>query len=409
MSADVGLAALVVNYNTGPFAVACVRSLLDEWQREGHRREKLQVVVVDNDSPTDQTAALDELEALGAKVIRHDENAGYAKGMNLAFAQTSGGPNDQVAILNPDIYFLPGSLATLMDYVRDNPECGAVDPRACMDPLGVFNLPRNLLPTVAEHVRVCVAQLHPFLTRLYTKRRMRFAVPWWSAKEPIQADMLSGCCVFMRRSVAEELPALMDERYPLYYEDTDLFRTLQARGYTTVHHGGARILHHWSRSAGVGGEFEDEPTRRYHISQKAYFEKFSGPLGRLVVRAANKLVHGWPKDKLARPIHHLEPLGGVAEPLVLELPRKCRFVIELGIAQTFLLAGGILGEGDRWVCPPEAWDWLPRMRFYLRAVDRDTGELLGGWWFDKASDGRTEAVQAAEIEALGDRLWGVVA
>ena len=62
---------------------------------------------------------------------------------------------------------------------------------------------------------------------------------WWSAKEPIETEMLSGCCLFMRRAVVEELGYVMDPRYPLYFEDTDLFRTLRKMGYKVVHHGGA--------------------------------------------------------------------------------------------------------------------------------------------------------------------------
>ncbi len=407
MSERPALAALVVNYNTGVFAVGCVQSLLDEWRRMGRAREELSVVVVDNASPVDQEPWLQRLERMGALVVRHDENAGYAKGMNLAYARTTGRPGDMVAILNPDIYLLPGSVERLMGYLAEHRECGAIDPRACMDPLGVFHLPRNLLPTVAEHVRVSVAQLHPALTRLYSRRRVRYALPWWSAEGPILTDMLSGCCVFLRRSVADELPSLMDERYPLYYEDTDLFRTLAARGYTIVHHGGARILHHWSRSAGVGGQFADEPTRRYHISQKAYFEKFSGPFGRLVVRATNALLARWPRAKLARPMLPLEPLGHLHEPVELSFGRHVSYLVELGVASTFLLAGGILGEGERWRCPREAWDWLPEMRFYLRALDRTSGEVLGAWWFDKATPGRFEALSAEELAGLGERAWGV--
>jgi len=364
-------------------------------------------VVVDNASPVDQEPWLVELEGLGATVVRHDENAGYAGGMNLAYSRTSGGPGDVVAILNPDVYFLPGSLEPLIDYLLAHPECGALDPRACMDPLGVFHLPRNLMPTVLEHARVCLAQLHPVFCRAYNRRRLRLALEWWRADGPIESDMLSGCCVFLRRAVAEELPSLMDERYPLYYEDTDLFRTLGRRGYRLVHHGAARVLHHWSRSAGVGGEFEDEPTRRHKISQRAFYGKFSGPVGRFVVRLCNRLVERWPKSRLARPMHDQVFLGDLVEPVELSFGRRRRWLVELGVAPTFTLAAGVLGEGDAWRCPAEAWEWLPRMRFFLRALDLDSGELLGAWVFNKAADGRANAMGPEDLERIGERLWGV--
>ena len=157
MSADTRLSALIVNYNTGALAVGCVRSLQHEWRRAGRPPAALTIVVVDNASPQDQTEHLAELERLGVDVLRSSENAGYARGMNLAFARTRGGPDDVIAILNPDLHFLPGSVDTLLEYVLANRRCGAVDPRAFMDPGGTINLPRNLLPTLFDtppYVRV---------------------------------------------------------------------------------------------------------------------------------------------------------------------------------------------------------------------------------------------------------------
>jgi hypothetical protein len=83
-------------------------------------------------------------------------------------------------------------------------------------------------------------------------------------------------------------------------------------------------------------------------------------------------------------------------------------VVEFGVAPTFILAGGILGEGEAWTCPSEAWDWLPKMRIYLRALERATGELLGAWWFDKATPGRCAAMDSEELARLGSRAWGAV-
>jgi GT2 family glycosyltransferase len=394
-----GLAALIVNYNSGAFAVSCTRSLQHEWARSGRPREQLHVVVVDNRSPVDQEAHLTRLEELGATVLRHGENAGYAKGMNLAYARTRGGPRDFVAILNPDLFFLPGSIDVLLAYLEQNPRCGAVDPRACMDPLGVLLLPRNLLPTLSDHARVVLAHMSPALCRAYSRHRHRQTLPWWTAEGPLETDMLSGCCVFLRREVVERMGRVMDERYPLYYEDTDLFRTLRGLGLSVVHHGSARVLHHWSRSAGVGGEFANEPMRRYAISQREYFRKWYGPGGAWLVAAINRLQSWWPASWTYRPMHELVTLGPFDEPATIPLPRRCRFVIEITMAPTFLVCAGILGEGERFTFPQETWDWLFQAEFFLRALDRDTGELLGAWRFVKTTPGRDAPIDVAEIEA----------
>jgi N-acetylglucosaminyl-diphospho-decaprenol L-rhamnosyltransferase len=392
------LSALVVNYNSGAFALSCVRSLQREWRREGRRPADLEVVVVDNQSPTDQSAALAELEQLGAKVVRAGENLGYARGMNLALEHTRGEPTDLVALLNPDLYFLPGSLGALIDHLVENPRCGAADPRATIDPAQVLNLPRNLLPTLFEHGFMNLAQgLRP-VTRAYARRRTRRGLEWWTAERAIAADMLSGCCVFLRREVVAELPyPLLDPRYPLYFEDTDLFRTLARLGYRTEHLGQARVLHHWSRSAGVGATYAGEPHRRQRIAQALYFEKFYGRLGARLATWFSELGERWAGRPFA--LHPLTDLGPCVEPPELRFDRPRRYLIEVSLSPKFLLACGVLGEGDRWRCPPESWSWWFEGVYFARALDRDDGSFLGAWVLTKAVPGRNHPVSEVEWEA----------
>jgi hypothetical protein len=404
MKHDVGLAALIVNYNSGSYAESCVRSLLADWERAGRAREKLQIVLVDNASPEPQEPYLARIEAQGVQVVRSRENLGYARGMNLAYAHTRGVAGDVVAVLNPDLHFLPGTVTTLLDYVLDHPEVGVVDPATSVDPLGVINLPPNLLPTPLEHLRITLANFHPVLGRRYSRFRLRKCLLWWTSREPLATDMLSGCCLFLRRAVIEELGQVMDPRYPLYFEDTDLFRTLEARGYGVVHHTRARILHHWSRSAKVGGSPDDPAVVRHEVSREAYYQKFYGPLGRGLYALVNWFERRWPREWFARPIHALTALGPQAGPPVLELPRACRFLVELSVHPVFLISSGSFGEGSRWACPSEAWEWFFPAKYYARVLDLATLEVIAAYTFEKMDATRAEALATAEVEALGERL-----
>ncbi|MEO0649809.1 MAG: glycosyltransferase family 2 protein [Planctomycetota bacterium] len=393
------LSGLVVNYNTGPFCVACVRSLQREWGEEGRDPADLEVIVVDNASPVDQTPWLEELESLGARVIRADDNLGYAGGMNLALEHSDGAPEDIVAMLNPDLFFLPGAIGAMVDHLIDNPRTGAVDPRATIDPAQRLNLPRNHLPTLYEHTLLNLAQRFPWATRAYSRRRSQLALEWWNTDGPLAADMLSGCCVFLRRAVVEELPyPLLDPRYPLYFEDTDLFRTLARLGYDSVHLGSARVLHHWSRSAGVGASYEGEPHRRQQISQRLYFEKFYGGLGRRFAEWMAKRGAAW--EGGGQPLHELTDLGAIDQPPTLEFDRERKFVIEVGLSPKFLLAVGVLDEGRTWRCPDDTWAWWFQGHYFLRALDRESGELLGAWKLVKTAPGRNDPVAVDEEDAI---------
>jgi len=326
--------------------------------------------------------------------------------MNLAYAETSGDPEDVIGILNPDLFFLPGSVGVMLDYLAEHPECGACDPRASMDPPGAINLPRNLLPTITDHCGAVLAHMFPSRCRAYSRRRYRVNLPYWNVTGPVETDMLSGCCVLLRREVADQLPSLMDEGYPLSYEDTDLFRTLRAKGFKLIHHGGSRILHHWSRSAGVGGQFEVEPLRRYRVSQRHYFEKYYGRLGRLAVDAMNLVESKWPAERSHRAMHEMVPLGAHEDPVTIPLPHSCRFALELTMAPTFIVAGGIFGEGDSWTFPADTWPWLFQADYFMRGFDLDTGEFLGAWHFFKGTPGRETPFLVEELEQYGDRIFG---
>lgn len=398
---DRKLFALIVNYKSGAFAENCSASLAREWERAGRPAENLVRVVVDNDSPTDESAHLEALRQQGCIVVESPDNLGYAAGMNLAYAQTEGDPEDVVAILNPDLVFLPGSLERLLQTITEDPTIGACDALACMDPAGVFHMPSNPLPTLVDATFVNFAHRFGWVGRWYAKQRLDVALPWWEKAVIHEARMLSGANVFLRRAVVEELGQVMDPRYPLYFEDTDLFRELSKRGYRLVHDSRARVLHHWSRSAGAGASFAGEPARRYAISHRLYYEKFYGKLGAAYASWIQSRGIAW-AGKGPAPMHeNIVDLGEGPEAPTLEWDGERDFLIEIGVTPNWLIACGILGRGSSWTCPNEAWEWLFGGGYFLRAVDRHTRELLGAWRRIKTTPDRAAAVTFEEI----DRYW----
>jgi hypothetical protein len=165
-----------------------------------------------------------------------------------------------------------------------------------------------------------------------------------------------------------------------------------------VHHCGAHVLHHWSRSAGVGGNYQGEPWRRFKIGEQRYYRKFHGAFGFALVRAANWLAAKWPPSKSFRPMHALVDLGEHAEPIRIALPRACDYLLEFSMTPTWLLAAGVPGAGDHWQCPRETWEWYFQARYYVRAIELDpvtkrAGRLLGAWTFMKTTPGRDHPLE----------------
>jgi GT2 family glycosyltransferase len=386
-----------VNYRSGAFAVAAVRSLVREWAAAGYDSRALEIVVVENASPDDPSRWIAELEEIGARVVVSASNLGYAGGIELALSRSSGEEDDFLAVLNPDVWFLPGSVKTLVEYLATHPSCGAVAPRAWLDEERVFLLPSIPLPTALGELASELGPISPFLARARAARRTAACLAWWKTETPIEVPMLSGACLFLTRAVARELGTLLDPRYPLYYEDADLARRVRARGLDLVQHPGAGILHHWSRSAGAGAEFEGEPRRRFEISRRAYLERWCSPFARSAIRGAARLVARIPESKRGRPIHELAHLGPSRHSPELELDSKLPMLVELSTSPGFELAAGTFVSGQtRWRFPVGPWAWLFEGRYYLRAYELGSMRFAGAWTFEKTTPARTWPLGAAD-------------
>src|SRR5690348_4170304 len=81
--------------------------------------------VVDNNSP-DESAAMVAAEFPHVHLIANRENAGFTRANNQALRQAH---SRHSVILNPDTECRPGALTTLVRYLDEHPEAGAVGPK----------------------------------------------------------------------------------------------------------------------------------------------------------------------------------------------------------------------------------------------------------------------------------------
>lgn len=393
MSAEVPtrrrLSALIVNHHSGAWAVRCAESLVLDWRRSGRREDDLEVIVFDSGSGEGEGTWLRSLRRMGVRVVTSKENVGYAAGLVEAWGRSRGGPDDVVALLNPDLYFLPGSIAPLLEALERDPRIGAVAPRCFVDEARQLLLPPARLPAPREELAELVAARWPRFARALAAARSREARRWWGAEEPARVEMLSGACLFLRREVALALGGPMDPRYPLYFEDADLSARLTAAGYSLLLEPRSEVLHHWSRCAGP--RFEGEPARRWHESHAHWLATWHGGLAGRCLATLVERARRWLERFPVRPMHEALDLGVLLEPPEIEFASDARHRLELSLTPFFGLSAGILcGEGRRsYRLPARTWSWLFPGTYWLRALEDETGRVLGAWRFEKKSAARS--------------------
>lgn len=192
------------------------------------------MVVVDNASE-DRSAEI--AASLGAKVIRHRQNLGFAAAVNAGIRAH---PADYVLLLNPDVVLNDGSVAQLMRVLDADDALAAVGP-AMVDRSGTPNTDGYYLrhPTLRQ-VAIFYTRLFPFLAT--ERERCRTKVECGLAKEHRDVEQIPGACLLTRAGVLDHV-GLLDDDYLLWFEDVDWsWRALEA-GYRLRYAGSITVTH----------------------------------------------------------------------------------------------------------------------------------------------------------------------
>lgn len=393
------LSALIVNHNSGAWTQRCVESLQRAWGTEGRDPGDLEIIVLDSGSSLAEATWWQSLRRTGVRVRNSPANVGYATGLNMAFELSTGGPRDAVALLNPDLYFLPGSIGPLLERLEEDDAVGAVAPRIYLDEERQILLPPNHLPSPWGELAEVLAEHFPRFARRRAARWTEWARRAWQTQEVRTQEMLSGACMFLRRETILHMGAPMDPGYPLYFEDADLCVRLARAGYLLELQPAAEVLHHWSRCAGP--TFEGEVARRHAHGRALYMTTHHGGAAATFLRFATDRLRARLARRPALAMQPLVDLGGLTESPVLEFERDGQYLLELSLTPYWGLSAGTTVEGSTYRYPARTWSWLFPGTYYLRAVDLSTGQALGAWTFTKESAARSWPLDSIPGGALG--------
>ena len=372
---DIDISALVVNYNTTRLALEMLQSLKAQapCTRDG-RALVMEFVFVDNASPIQDPEALAEIRSFAAQempgqVIMNESNDGYGGGMNLAYEKAKG---NYLLVLNPDLVFLPSCVERLYAALSNDRTVGAVGPVGYWERGKEVRLPPNILPTLKDLIFSTLAHGFIGINRRYTNVRLTKALRSYEAKTNIDLDMLSGACLMLPRELIEEMGQFFDAAFPLYYEDTDLFRRIQARGRSLLLVHDAEMAHFYNRS---GTTVPKEAMERYVRAKSYYYRKYYGFVGGILERLSRSYLGCRMAQRARRKMQErVIDLGDVADPPTLEFGRHCeRFVLEMCQDAAFLLAAAIFGTGDCWRPGESFWHAFGNSEYFFRVVDLSSG------------------------------------
>ncbi len=235
---------IIVNYSTGRLTLNGVRSLMPA-------REKLPdltVHVVENDSGDGEllTSELSKPEFEDwVKLTLAPRNGGFAYGNNVALrmALSQESPPDYFFLLNPDAEVRSGAVESLVAFLEANPHVGIAG-AGLEDADGTpwkwaFRFP-NVYAEFDNGLRLGI------VSKLLRSR----VVGQQMGNQPERVDWLPGAAMLVKREVFEKV-GLMDERYFLYFEETDFFLAASRLGIECWYYPDAHVMHLSGQSTGL--------------------------------------------------------------------------------------------------------------------------------------------------------------
>lgn len=201
---------------------------------------RIKIFIVDN-SPNDELRSICTDERI--EYLFNNENIGFGAGHNIAIKRVLEFSKYHL-ILNPDIYFAKGNLEKLYDFMERNNDVGLIMPKI-LYPDGSIQYLCKKLPTPFDLVarRFIPSSLQPF----FQERLDSYEFKNRNYDEIMEVPYLSGCFMFIRTKIFKEI-GIFDERFFMYFEDTDLCRRIGEK-YKTIYYPNAVAYHEYAKGS----------------------------------------------------------------------------------------------------------------------------------------------------------------
>jgi GT2 family glycosyltransferase/glycosyltransferase involved in cell wall biosynthesis len=210
-------------------------------------RGMARVIVADDASGPEHVAELRRIA--GIEVLEGTENAGFATNVNRGLRVVHEG---DVVVLNSDVEARPGWLACLQYAASQEQDVGIVGAQL-LYPDGRIQFGGTVRNRDAPE---------------WFDHRYRFKPEGWGpARMAGPALAVTGACMYVRREVIERI-GLLDEAYPMAYEDVDWCLRAWQAGFRVLYFPAARLVHHESVTRGT------DVGERELASQRLFWERW---------------------------------------------------------------------------------------------------------------------------------------
>lgn len=231
---------ILLNWNQGDLTLAC----LDSLAKISYANTR--IMLVDNGSTDD---SLDRIRAQfpGIEIIENRENLGYSPANNRGIEQALAHGAEYVLLLNNDTVVAPDFLEPLIETAESSPDIGVVSSK-----IYYFDEPKRIWYG---------GGYIDWKTGLTAHLQVGKIDPDEQDIEIEEVSFVSACAMCIRRSVLETV-GLLDERFFIYYDDTDWCARITRAGFRCIYVPQSKIWHKVSALMGA-----TSPKTAYYVAR----------------------------------------------------------------------------------------------------------------------------------------------
>ena len=246
----------IINFNGRNNTFVC----LDSIKKINASNFKLNVVVIDNGSKEKLNLTQDYLGNIPLKIILKEKNLGFSGGHNAGINYALSKNADYVLILNNDVIVDPNLIFELLKVLDKSDRYAVASPKIYF--AQGFEYHQNKYKESEKGKVIWYAGGQMDFKNVIAKHRGVDEVDRGQYQKTEETDFATGACFLIKKEVIEKV-GFFDDKYFLYYEDSDLSQRIKEKGYNILYAPNAVLWHRNAEAAGgPGSSLQD-----YYISR----------------------------------------------------------------------------------------------------------------------------------------------
>ncbi len=255
---------VILNFNSSLLTKKCIASI-----QEFMTDDNYEIIVVDNGSRPEEFALLDGQESESCHIVRMDVNTGFGTGNMMGASHAQG---DYLCFLNSDVFLVEDCVTPLCRYLDSHPDAGCITPvqqkadgrrsRSFRHDTGIWH------ELVGDSIR----------ERLFPKKYPPRDSILKKSTEPVSVMQINGSFMLFP---AKKFWAIggFDTSIFLYYEEYDLAKRLQMKGWKRMVHPQYTFLHVHDASTSA---IRKQALRENYVSKIYTYKKYHGGFTSLI-------------------------------------------------------------------------------------------------------------------------------